>query len=194
MPDPHTVGYSSLSCAGLQPPDPHHAGILAPQPCHWIHNHWDPRYQSAPDPSPEPVPQLTGITVLPPHLQPTALQALLSPSHEWDDWSPTPPIRPCLAPALCGTTQALPHWDRHHPGVRQPHPPACQEPHPLGRASPSSTGFPDNCFTRLLLSCHWRAPSMPKRHSQTGLDTKELKTTKPVILLFQNWWLFFSIL
>jgi hypothetical protein len=37
------------------------------------------------------------------------------------------------------------------------------------------------------LGHHYRAPSVPKRHSQTGLDTKGVATTtKTAILLFQN--------
>jgi hypothetical protein len=83
-----------------------------------------------PDPSSELTPQLFG--------KPTAP---LSP----------PPFRHCWAQAPCGMTGALPLWDRHQPGKRQLYPPACQETHPLGRAGPSSTGFPDNCSTRLLL-------------------------------------------
>jgi hypothetical protein len=74
------------------------------------------------------------------------------PCVEWPE--PTQPIRPCLAPAPCGTTGALSCWDRHHPGVRQPHPPACQETCSLCGAGPSSTGFPDNLSTGLLLGCH----------------------------------------
>jgi hypothetical protein len=104
---------------------PHHAGIPAPWLCRWTHDHRDPLRQSVPDPSLELVPQLSGI--------------------------PTPPIRPCLAPALCGTTGAPPCWDRHHPGVRQLHPPDCQESHFLCGVGPSSTGFPDNRSTRFLL-------------------------------------------
>jgi hypothetical protein len=35
---------------------------------------------------------------------------------------------------------------------------------------------------------HRRAPKLPKRHRQTGLDVKgvNIRTTKTVILLFQN--------
>jgi hypothetical protein len=68
-------------------------------------------YQSVLDPSHKPVPQLARIPDTPP--EPTALQALLSPSHAWDDRMPTLPIRPCLALAPCGTTAPLgqePSW------------------------------------------------------------------------------------
>jgi hypothetical protein len=67
---------------------------------------------------------------------------------------PTPPISPCLAPALSGTTGAPTYWDRHHPGVRQLHPPACKESCSLCRAGTSATGFPDNHCAKHLLSCH----------------------------------------
>jgi hypothetical protein len=40
----------------------------------------------------------------------TTLQALLSHSHMWDDWTPTPPIRPCLAQAPCAPLGQAPFW------------------------------------------------------------------------------------
>jgi hypothetical protein len=55
-------------------------------------------------------------------------------------------LKTCWAPAPCGTTGALPCWDRH-----QPHLPVCQDPCLSGTASPSSTGFPVNYSTRLPL-------------------------------------------
>jgi hypothetical protein len=121
-----------------------------------IHVHQDSSRHSTPDPSPKPVPQLAGIPA--PSPKPTALQVLLSPSYAWDDQTPplglSLPIRPCQAPALCGTIGAPPCWDGHQPGMRQLHPATCQEPHPSGGAGPSSTGFPDNRSTRLLLHHH----------------------------------------
>jgi hypothetical protein len=85
--------YPPLSHASLQPPDSHHTGIPTTWLCRWIHEHRDPHHQAVPDPSLEPVPQLTRIPALagmPAPPEPTILQAVLSPSHAWDDWIPTP--------------------------------------------------------------------------------------------------------
>jgi hypothetical protein len=42
-----------------------------------------------------------------------------------------------------------------------------------------------------LATCHRKAPNLPKRHTQTGLDAKELASEplkkKTAILLFQKW-------
>jgi hypothetical protein len=46
----------------------------------------------------KPFPLKSGHLTLPP--KPTAFQALMSPSHKWDNWIPAMPIRPCLAPAM----------------------------------------------------------------------------------------------
>jgi hypothetical protein len=91
-----------------------------------------------------------------------SLQALLCPSYAWDDWTPAPqtPAQQALQSySSMWNTGALTHWDRHQPGVRQPHPKTCQEPCLLSRASPSSTGFPDNpppssCWAALEGSKH----------------------------------------
>jgi hypothetical protein len=123
------LGYMPPSPTSLQFPHPQHTRIPMTRPCLQINDQWDHHQPSVRDPSPEPVPELTGIP------------ASLSP----------PPICPCQAPAPCGMTGNLACWDRHQPGVRQLHRPACQETHPLGGASPSSTVFPNNHSTRLLL-------------------------------------------
>jgi hypothetical protein len=118
----------------------------ATRPCRWIHNHRDPRHQSV---------------LVPAWIGPTAHQDTrpspwahcpsgpAEPQPRMGPRTPTSPIRPCLTPAPCGMTGTLCRWDRHHPGVRQPHPRACQEPHTLSGASPSSTGFPDKRSTRI---------------------------------------------
>jgi hypothetical protein len=175
LPNPRPVG--PQSCARPQLcARPTHGGIPISQPC-WPPAHRPTQHQNSgpsvmpPDPrplgSPPPLctrPQPgTGPTAdwpAPPP-EPTTLQALLSLSHAWDKWNPTPPIRPCLSPAPCGTSGVLPHWDRHHAGVKQPHSPACWTPHPLGRAGPSSTRLPRltappgscSATTRGLLEC-----------------------------------------
>jgi hypothetical protein len=113
MPDPHTAGYLSLSRSGLQPPDPLHARIPAPQPCPWIHNHWDPHYQSMPDPNSKlaeipsspcqahcssgPAEPQPHVGRLDPH---TTHQALPGSSSMWSDWSSAPLGQ---APSRCET-------------------------------------------------------------------------------------------
>jgi hypothetical protein len=104
------MGYAPLSHAGLQLPDPQDAVIPTPWLCRWIHDHWDPCYQSVPDPSSELVPQHTRIPPLPwahhpsgpaePQLRVGRLdphpsdspchQALPGSISLWNDWSPTP--------------------------------------------------------------------------------------------------------
>jgi hypothetical protein len=100
----------------------------------------------------------------------------------WPD--PHPPIRPCPAPAQCGwlaqpagTGTILLRHSRTHQPARNPAP--CAE---LPRSKASQMTAPPGPRSAACL-----------RDTHTGLDTKELKTTKTAILLFQNWWFFFFL-
>jgi hypothetical protein len=151
-PNPHPVGLQNLCSIllGSPPPwlsqttaqrqtkawrDPHLLG------CTGSMHHRDTRPSATPGSS--PVPQLVGIH--PPHPayqlhlgqpEPTPLtathQAQQGSSSMWNDWNPTP-----LGQA--------PAW---HETATSTSPP---EPCPSGRTGPSSTGFPDNRSTKLLL-------------------------------------------
>jgi hypothetical protein len=163
LPNPCLVGLQSCCSILLGSPplglcQATHGGIPAPQPCWppasgptpcWVPHHplatpLDLRSPGSPPPvrtGPQHGVQSHSSPGYPPPLEPTTLQALLSPSYAWDDRTPTtrtpPPIRPSVwknwSPA---------HWDKHQPGVRQPHPPAHQEPHPLGRNWPQLYTLP----------------------------------------------------
>jgi hypothetical protein len=130
MPDPLITGIPAPpSCAGLQP-------WIRPTPC-WntrpLDMPPDPWEQGSPlpghsGPRLELVPQLVRIPAPWNHLPSGPAQPQL-----WMGWpqphtSDSLPIRTSCVPALCGTTGALLHWDRHQPGMRQLHPPAHQEP------------------------------------------------------------------
>jgi hypothetical protein len=109
-PDPHTAGCLPFSYTGLQPSDPHHAGISAPWPCRWMHDHWVLRHPVSPHPSPEPVSQLTGIPAHPPSplsSGPAEPQLRVGQPDPHPLGLP-PPIRPCQSPALCGTLEPHP--------------------------------------------------------------------------------------
>jgi hypothetical protein len=69
----------------------------------------------------------------------------------------SPPLGPCWAPALHGTAASPPHW----------------APAPQALPGPSSAGLPDSRSTRPPHGrLHRRAPNLPKRYKQTGLDAK----------------------
>jgi hypothetical protein len=106
LPDPHTTRIPTPQLCWLHPPDTQHTGIPAPQPLYQIQDHQDTSHSSALDSSPDPIPQLTGIPTLP---ELTALQALLSPSHTWEDHTSAPQIFPALQ-TLPGSRSVCNNW------------------------------------------------------------------------------------
>jgi hypothetical protein len=106
-------------------------------------------------------------------LRPTAPQAQPSPSSMWDcqinvwlDPHPSGPARPQLHVGWLDPCPTI--YPTHRP-LLAPALQACQIAAPPG---PQHTG------------CHRRAPNLPKRHRQTGLNAKGTAT---IIVLFQNW-------
>jgi hypothetical protein len=123
---------------------------------------------------------LLGHLPLPP--KPTALQALLSPSHAWDhqtlpcssgpSWLQLHVEQLEACPSGTGTILVQDHLT-HQPARN---PPPCVELAPALQAS-QITAPPGSCLaaTRGLQVC--------LRDTHSGLDTKELKTTKPAELV-----------
>jgi hypothetical protein len=177
--------WSNKRAAGLQ--SPHHIGLwshcstppgsLPLGPCWVPASHW--------------IQALPGSVPLRPHQAP----ALHRIHTHWDPCpSGTLPFRPWLAAAPHRTTRTMTCQDPHPSGPTgsPPH----RDPRLSGRAavlceiaaSPTSPGSPllgpnqaptlQACQINTLPgSCsgrHWRAPNLPKRHRQTGLDAKEV--------------------
>jgi hypothetical protein len=172
---------------------PTHGRIPAPQLHCQIHNHQDPHHQSTPDPSLELIPQVAGIPAL--SHKPTALQALLSPSYAWNDRTPPPQATP--------THQALPGsssvWNNWSPALLGQALAWCKTAAPtslpgtplLGQSQPQLYRLPRQPLHHAPTRAATRGLQAWLRDTQTGVNTKELKTTRPAILLFQNWWFFF---
>jgi hypothetical protein len=100
VPDPHRAGYLSINCAGhtmLEYPPLAHATRLMTTGIPTTSLHWTSAwswYHSLP-----------GYLLLP---QAHCPSDPAEPQPRMGRPEPTPPIRPCLAQPLCGTTGALP--------------------------------------------------------------------------------------
>jgi hypothetical protein len=117
------------------------------------------------------------------------LHARSTPARIPTPWAPT--LRPCWAPALPGTTRSMPCWDLNYLGpagslplcIPSPQgqapapwdsriPQPTRIPAPWVEPGPSSAGFQIITPPGSSLGHHRRAPNLPKRHTQTGLDAK----------------------
>jgi hypothetical protein len=146
LPSPHPIG--PWSCCSTSPGSLPLGLCRAPVP-HWIHTLlWSPPLRLHRTPAPRWIQGPQG-SPWPWALHPSGL---LGPSSVWDDQSHAPPgslpLRPCRIPA---PPESLPVGPSQALALQ-----ACQITAPPGSHS----------------GCHWRAPILPKWHSQTGLDAK----------------------
>jgi hypothetical protein len=106
----------------------------------------------------------------------------------------SPPLEPSWTPAPCGTTRSMlcplgpltlsPARLQLHVGPLDPCP--AITPTPPALPGPGSTGLLDSHSTKPCSGGHHRrAPNLPKKHRQTGLDTK--RVTKEQLRLKFYW-------